>query len=569
MTDQVKELSERLLSATIDESTTEVSFRGQGLKLDSEQDAKDVVEAISRCSELETLCLEGNTLAVDAAKAVGKALEAQPKLRRALWKDLFTGRSKEVIPDALRFLTGGVMLSRARLTELDLSDNAFGPVGIGAVVPLLSSACCFGLQARSFSTTLLLNNNGLGPGGAELLAKALGTCLAESRKAGTPLRLRILVCGRNRLENVGATALAAVLADMGSVEELSLPQNGIFHVGVSALAKGVAANPNLRLLNFNDNIFAVEGARQMAQAIMPIALQAVRHLDKLEVINFGDCLIRTAGAKALAKALAGGSSPLRASVQLGYNSISLSGGLALVEALKNRPQLEVLELDGNKFGTHGVEKLEAAMESVGKLEKLCAFTDDEGSSADEDDDDEENGEEDEKVEGDQQESAEAFLASPSATKLVQLGSQRSKQLVQQVEACPGPSLLRGYLDAFMKVASVVGTGDEAGRRSALDCGDALMGAAFALASREGGLPGFNNDLLIRLGLLKAERGEEGTLWPGSAREGALSLLADLVPKDYFDSSTRDALQTFLSRPLQNGALEGKARHRLMQVLYQA
>ncbi|CAN8012139.1 unnamed protein product [Ixodes pacificus] len=331
MTDNMNELSERLLSATIGDRSAEVSFRGRGLKLDTEQDAKDVVEAISRCPDLETLCLEGNTLGVDAAKAVGKALEAQPKLRRALWKDLFTGRSKEVIPDALRFLTGGVMLSHARLTELDLSDNAFGPVGIGALVPLLSSPCCFQLKARHFNTslnlrsrTLLLNNNGLGPGGAELLAKALGACLAESRKAGTPLQLRTLVCGRNRLENVGATALAAVLADMGSLEELSLPQNGIFHEGVGALAKGVAANPNLHLLNLNDNIFTPEGARQMAQASASII--AVRRLDKLEVLNFGDCLVKTAGAKALAKGLAEGSSPLRASVQLGYNGISLSGG---------------------------------------------------------------------------------------------------------------------------------------------------------------------------------------------------------------------------------------------------
>uniref|UniRef100_A0A131XZ83 Putative ran gtpase-activating protein n=1 Tax=Ixodes ricinus TaxID=34613 RepID=A0A131XZ83_IXORI len=549
MTDNMNELSERLLSATIGDRSAEVSFRGQGLKLDTEQDAKDVVEAISRCPDLETLCLEGNTLGVDAAKAVGKALEAQPKLRRALWKDLFTGRSKEVIPDALRFLTGGVMLSHARLTELDLSDNAFGPVGIGALVPLLSSPCCFQLK------TLLLNNNGLGPGGAELLAKALGACLAESRKAGTPLQLRTLVCGRNRLENVGATALAAVLADMGSLEELSLPQNGIFHEGVGALAKGVAANPNLHLLNLNDNIFTPEGARQMAQA--------VRRLDKLEVLNFGDCLVKTAGAKALAKGLAGGSSPLR-EVQLGYNGISLSGGLALVEVLKDRPQLEVLELDGNKFGAHGVEQLEAAMDVVGKLDKLCAFSDDEGSSADEDDEDEEARDAEEEQRG----SVEAFLASPTAPKLVQLGSQRSKQLLQHIEENSGQNLLCGYLDAFMKVASVVGLGDEASRRSALDCGDALMGASFALASREGGPADLNNRLLVRLGLLKAERGEEST-WPGSTKEGAMSLLADLVPKEYFDSSTRDALQAFLSRPQQNGALESKARHRLMQVLYQA
>ena len=47
------------------------------------------------------LRLEGNTLGVDAAKAIAKALESQPSFERALWKDAFTGRLKDEIPRAL------------------------------------------------------------------------------------------------------------------------------------------------------------------------------------------------------------------------------------------------------------------------------------------------------------------------------------------------------------------------------------------------------------------------------------------------------------------------------------
>jgi Ran GTPase-activating protein 1 len=45
--------------------------------------------------------LEGNTLGVDAAKGIAKALEAHSEFKRALWKDMFTGRMKTEIPKAL------------------------------------------------------------------------------------------------------------------------------------------------------------------------------------------------------------------------------------------------------------------------------------------------------------------------------------------------------------------------------------------------------------------------------------------------------------------------------------
>lgn len=63
--------------------------------------AKVVVEAIVSCSNLEFLNLEGNTLGVDASKVIAKALEKHPEFKRALWKDMFTGRMKTEIPKAL------------------------------------------------------------------------------------------------------------------------------------------------------------------------------------------------------------------------------------------------------------------------------------------------------------------------------------------------------------------------------------------------------------------------------------------------------------------------------------
>ena len=63
--------------------------------------AQEIIGAINSCKHLNFLNLEGNTLGVDAAKGIAKALEAHNELKRALWKDMFTGRMKTEIPKAL------------------------------------------------------------------------------------------------------------------------------------------------------------------------------------------------------------------------------------------------------------------------------------------------------------------------------------------------------------------------------------------------------------------------------------------------------------------------------------
>lgn len=52
---------------------------------------------------------------------------------------------------------------------------------------------------------------------------------------------------------------------MGSLEEVHMPQNGINHQGVTALAGAMEHNSDLRVLNLNDNTFTKRGALPMAQ----------------------------------------------------------------------------------------------------------------------------------------------------------------------------------------------------------------------------------------------------------------------------------------------------------------
>ena len=90
------------------------------------------------------------------------------------------------------------------MSVLDLSDNAFGLIGVQGLASLLRSSSCYALEK------LILNNNGLGIGGGMLLANALLDCHKFSKEMGKPLALKVFVAGRNRLENDGAEALSKV-----------------------------------------------------------------------------------------------------------------------------------------------------------------------------------------------------------------------------------------------------------------------------------------------------------------------------------------------------------------------
>ncbi len=52
---------------------------------------------------------------------------------------------------------------------------------------------------------------------------------------------------------------------LGSLEEVHMPQNGINHPGISALAAAIKHNPNLQVLNLNDNTFTKRGSVAMAE----------------------------------------------------------------------------------------------------------------------------------------------------------------------------------------------------------------------------------------------------------------------------------------------------------------
>ncbi|KAI1239114.1 Ran GTPase-activating protein 1, partial [Lamprotornis superbus] len=293
----------------------QLSFKGQSLKLNTAEDAEEVIKQIEEFDGLEALRLEGNTVGVEAAKVIAKALEKKSELKRCHWSDMFTGRLRSEIPPALISLGDALIAAGAQLVELDLSDNAFGPDGI--------------------------------------LAAALKECHRKSSAQGKPLALKIFVAGRNRLENDGATALAEAFGIIGTLEEVHMPQNGINHPGITALAQAFAINPLLKVINLNDNTFTEKGAVAMAET-----LKALR---QIEVINFGDCLVRSKGAVAIADAVKEGLHKLK-ELNLSFCEIKRDAALTVAEAIEDKTELEKLDLNGNCLGEEVCEQLHEILE---------------------------------------------------------------------------------------------------------------------------------------------------------------------------------------------------------------
>lgn len=332
-----------------------------------------------------------------------------PEFKKAEFKDLFTGRMKTEIPLALEHLGKGMIAANAKLTVLDCSDNALGPNGMKGLVDLLKSPTCYSLQQ------LKLNNCGLGITGGKMLAASLTKCHEDSVKAGTPLSLKVFVAGRNRLENEGSKALAEVFGKIKTLEEITMPQNGIYWIGMTAISEALKENPNIQVLNLNDNTIGPKGAAALSEAFY--ALQKIRE------INFGDCLLKSEGALALGEALGDGHSELEI-VNFGFNEIGPDGGESVAASMSGKDNLKQLILDGNCFGDESIEMIQETMKRFGKLKELNVeedegeTNDDEGEEdeyGDEEDVDEEEVEDEEDVEEGEESDQEGVLYISSNT----------------------------------------------------------------------------------------------------------------------------------------------------------
>jgi Ran GTPase-activating protein 1 len=192
--------------------------------------------------------------------------------------DIFTGRLITEIHLALGALCDALK-SHTSLYELNLSDNALGRRSVDPFVPFLT-------HNRSCAV-FKLNNNGLGPAGGEVIADALRESARLNKQEGKESTLQTVICGCNRLEDGSATAWADAFAAHGTLEHVSLPRNRIRQEGMIALARGLAKNQKLRVLEIADNAMNIDDGTEGTQAFA----DALSSWPDLERLDLSDCVL--------------------------------------------------------------------------------------------------------------------------------------------------------------------------------------------------------------------------------------------------------------------------------------
>ena len=214
--------------------------------------------------------------------------------------------------------------------------------------------------------------------------------------------LRVIHCGRNRLENGSAKTWAQAFAHLGaSLEEVKMPQNGIRMEGIAELAAGLAKCPNLKHLDLQDNTATVSGTRAIVAGLPS--------WPTLQILNLSDCILGKKGGLALAQALGRGGNKELKVLKLQYGEFDGRAIEAFAEAIREHlPLLTTLELNGNVADAEDecIAKVRAALELHGNEDALderefldlwsLTVVDDmeePGSDDEEEDDEEEAGEE--------------------------------------------------------------------------------------------------------------------------------------------------------------------------------
>ncbi|CUM64719.1 uncharacterized protein PRCAT00002329001 [Priceomyces carsonii] len=315
-------------------SSNTYSIAGKQLKFNAEDDIKPYLEDLGNRKELKKLDFSGNTLGIEASKALSETiLQHKDTLVEVDFSDIYTGRLNTEIPKSLGFLLPA-LLKLPNLKLINLSDNAFGLQTIDPIEDFISKAISI--------EHLILSNNGMGPFAGSRIGSSLFK-LYVAKKEANKSSLKTFICGRNRLENGSINYLSIGLRNHKDLSTVKLYQNGIRPAGISKLvSQGLSHSKVLKILDLQDNTITLSGAEAIAQSLSK--------WDKLSELNLNDSLLNPKGSLVLVNALNEKPKETLKILKLQFNELEQDSLEALTFAIKdNLPNLQLLELNGNRF----------------------------------------------------------------------------------------------------------------------------------------------------------------------------------------------------------------------------
>lgn len=358
---------------------TTYSIAGKQIKFNSHDDIQQYVQEIAAFKDLKKLDFSGNTIGIEASKALSEAiLVHKDSIVEIDFSDLYTGRLNTEIPQSLEYLLPS-LLQLPNLKLINLSDNAFGLQTIDPIEDYLTKAVSV--------EHLILSNNGMGPFAGARIGASLYKLAKAKQAVGLP-SLKTFICGRNRLENGSINYLAVGLRNHKNLEVVKLYQNGIRPAGISKLiAHGLSTNKDLKVIDLQDNTITTKGAIKLAES-----LSNWPHLAEL---NLNDALLKNKGSYELVHALHSGEPKNNlTTLKLQYNELENDSLELLVKVVESKlPNLLSLELNGNRFEEESayVDEILEIFEQrgFGEVDELDELEEIDSDEEDEDDDDEE------------------------------------------------------------------------------------------------------------------------------------------------------------------------------------
>lgn len=192
---------------------------------------------------------------------------------------------------------------------------------------------------------LKLSNNGLGPTGGNIIAEALLASAKASAAEGKESNLRVVHCGRNRLENGSAPKFAEAFEAHGKLVDVRMPQNGIRQEGIEVLAHALSTCASMEYLDLQDNCTSNDSAEEGWQALA----KALSTWTGLQTLELSDCVINNEGAAKLFDVLAQGQHSKLSKLHLQNDNLDESILETLSDLVeKHLPALKLLEIQWNE-----------------------------------------------------------------------------------------------------------------------------------------------------------------------------------------------------------------------------
>jgi len=358
--------------------------------------------------------LSTKSFGIDAAKVASRAfVNLASTLKEVDLSDTIAGRPEVEALKAMEIFSEGLLA--AKLTSVDLSDNAFGEKGVRACTKLL--------QGQTELTSIAFLNNGISEQAArailELLAcpEKLTRFHLDKNMTGNEGTVHIAAIvakatgmkdfkmAGSRFFSEGAIMLAEALSRGNSLEKLDLNDNNVNEEGAEALVKVLPKHPNLQFLNLeatalgpemggtllmavakgcpklevlhvSSNDFEREGAEGVANAIA--------EMKNLKVLTIGDNILGDYGFTQVCVALSQSNAPL-VRLDASCNELQKSGAIAAAQLAASKPRFEHLNLDGNMIPEDTVEEIRAILSAAGIEHALAPMEDNdpEGEADDE------------------------------------------------------------------------------------------------------------------------------------------------------------------------------------------